>query len=330
MNSSIVIAALFALCPLLNARLTQSSPEQRTVAALEKLAVAVTQWIPASDLDADLPGIPFGNWFKQVVGSRVEVGWQIYECGEIRSAANAIEDWRACVEVSAVLPDDRIVHLMITVGTFKKGLIGAPTFYFCVIERRGELYQVRRLRDLPTELSMPSGPSGPSGGLARGLAAVKLPEVNTPRVRLSGNNANWVMAPVWSGGEFGRVLADEPPPAPAPPRAESASSKATSTAKDSGASADPGPAAWRGDVINKVQPQYPAIARRLNVSGAVSVRVSISEAGMVTEAKAVSGHPLLREAAEQAARQWVFRPATFNGAPVETRRVLMFVFSPPQ
>jgi hypothetical protein len=221
MNSSIVIATLFALCPLpplLNARLTQSPPEQRTVAALEKLAVAVTQWIPASDLDADLPGIPFGNWFKQVVGPRVEVGWQIYECGEIRSAANAIEDWRACVEVSAVLPDDRIVHLMITVGTFKKGLIGAPTFYFCVIDRRGELSQVRRLRDLPTELSMPSGPSG---GLARGLAAVKLPEVNTPRVRLSGNNANWVMAPVWSGEEFGRLMvSDELPPATAPPRRE--------------------------------------------------------------------------------------------------------------
>src|SRR5262249_4231767 len=279
MNSSIVIAILFALCPLLNARWTQSPPEQRTVAGLETQAIAVTQWIPASDLDADLPGIPFGNWFKQVVGPRGGVAWQIYECGEIGSADDAIEDRRACVEVSAVLQDERIVHLMIAVGTFKKGLIGAPTFYFCVIDRKGELYRVRRLRDLPTELSRPSGPSA---SLARRPAAVQLPEVNRPRVRLSGNNANWVMAPVWSGGGFGRMLVgDESPPAPAPPRAESAASMATPASQNSGASADPGPAAWRGDVINKVQPQYPAIARRLNVSGAVSVRVSISAAGQV-------------------------------------------------
>jgi hypothetical protein len=49
----------------------------------------------------------------------------------------------------------------------------------------------------------------------------------------------------------------------------------------------------------------------------------------VTEAKAISGHPLLRDAAVEAALKWVFKPTTVNGVPVKTSMVLHFIFSVP-
>jgi outer membrane biosynthesis protein TonB len=49
----------------------------------------------------------------------------------------------------------------------------------------------------------------------------------------------------------------------------------------------------------------------------------------VTEAGAIGGHPLLRGAAEEAARQWVFKPTMLKGVPVETQVVLTFVFKVP-
>jgi TonB family protein len=83
-------------------------------------------------------------------------------------------------------------------------------------------------------------------------------------------------------------------------------------------------------VIKKAQPRYPPGAKRFNISGPVDVQVTISEAGSVIEAKAISGHSLLRGAAENATRQWVFKPATLNGVPVETQIVLTFVFKVPR
>src|SRR5437773_12109604 len=60
--------------------------------------------------------------------------------------------------------------------------------------------------------------------------------------------------------------------------------------------------------ITKVDPIYPAIARAANISGPVEIEIEVDEAGKVTSARAVSGHPLLRDSAEQAARQWIFKP----------------------
>jgi protein TonB len=60
------------------------------------------------------------------------------------------------------------------------------------------------------------------------------------------------------------------------------------------------------------------------------VQITISVTGRVTAAKAISGHPLLRDAAEAAARQWQFEPTTINGVPMETKLVLTFEFTVPQ
>jgi TonB family protein len=80
--------------------------------------------------------------------------------------------------------------------------------------------------------------------------------------------------------------------------------------------------------IVKIKPDYPMSARKLNAKGKVEVEITISETGLVMEAAAVSGHFAIRNPAVEAARKWVFKPATFNGKPVRVRSVLTFVFGP--
>src|SRR5262245_19014293 len=85
-----------------------------------------------------------------------------------------------------------------------------------------------------------------------------------------------------------------------------------------------------GDVIIKAQPIYPAVAKQINASGEVQVSIVIGENGQVIEAKAIKGHPVLRSAAEDAARKWVFKPTLLDGKPVKQPGTLTFVFmSPP-
>jgi TonB family protein len=73
-------------------------------------------------------------------------------------------------------------------------------------------------------------------------------------------------------------------------------------------------------------PAYPAIARAAHAAGDVAVRVVIDEGGNVIEATAVSGHPLLRAAAYEAARGAKFSPTRVNGEPVTVTGLLVFTF----
>src|SRR5262249_4833111 len=84
----------------------------------------------------------------------------------------------------------------------------------------------------------------------------------------------------------------------------------------------------QGRAINKVNPVYPPSARKLNATGTVQVEVTISEAGLVIDARAISGHLALRSAAVEAARKWVFNPTIFNDTPVRIKGVLTFTFGP--
>src|SRR5215813_12794437 len=301
--------------------------EKQSLSELEKRAVAGIQRILASEIDAELPRIPFANWFRQIVGPEAGVVWQLSECIESANAPpNSTADIRACVEVNTILPDERRVIVMITVGTFKRGMIGAPAFQLGVIEHREELYTVKRLRDLPKLLSAP-------GSLVN-IPAIKLPEVNMPKVRLTTNYALIDLSWPRNDSEPGRLMEIEAPPppkppSPAPPRQRKAAPSKESLEAPGKGLKILGSVTW-GGVISKAQPRYPPSARRFNASGPVDVQVTISEAGRVTEAKATSGHPLLRGAAEEAARQWVFKPATLKGVPVETQIVLTFVFKVPQ
>lgn len=81
-----------------------------------------------------------------------------------------------------------------------------------------------------------------------------------------------------------------------------------------------------GKAITKPQPAYPPIARAAKASGTVTVQILINEDGKVVEARAVSGHPLLRQAAVDAAYQAKFTPTRLEGKPVQVSGVLTYEF----
>jgi protein TonB len=58
----------------------------------------------------------------------------------------------------------------------------------------------------------------------------------------------------------------------------------------------------------------------------VSIEVVIDESGNVISTTIVEGHPLLRQAALEAAQQWKFRPTLLSGAPIKVTGVLIFNF----
>jgi protein TonB len=116
----------------------------------------------------------------------------------------------------------------------------------------------------------------------------------------------------------GGMTGGAPPPPPPPPAAKTP---------------PPVPKTISGGVVNGKatslpKPPYPPAARAVRASGAVNVQVTISESGSVISASAVSGHPLLRAAAEQAARSARFAPTLLSGQPVKVTGVIVYNFVP--
>jgi protein TonB len=282
--------------------------------SFEKQALSLVRATPASDLDAQLPARPFGGWLEQVFGAQAGVVWQLAECGEQITAPGGTErDIPACAEINAILPDGRRVFVAISVGTFKKGLSGKPAFVGAVIQQNDQLFRVRRLYELPEMLRAPvlseNAPATVTKNRIANLPVIAADPVQiiTPSYDLSSQ------AP----GIFGASVQAEPPPPPATQRSPQGLEKVSENVVQSRA-------------ITKAKPAYPPSAKKMNAMGAVEVEITISEQGLVIDAVAVSGHIALRNAAVDAARKWVFKPAIFNGAPVKVKSALTFIFAPSE
>ncbi len=74
------------------------------------------------------------------------------------------------------------------------------------------------------------------------------------------------------------------------------------------------------------QPAYPKAARAGRVTGAVVVNVTVDEEGKIATATAVSGHPLLRATAVEAARNARFEPTLLDDKPVKVSGTLTYNF----
>jgi protein TonB len=72
-----------------------------------------------------------------------------------------------------------------------------------------------------------------------------------------------------------------------------------------------------GEPIRRVEPRYPPLAIQARIGGVVELEGIVGVDGRIHELKVKSGHPLLAPAAVEAVRQWIYRPTTLNGEPVE-------------
>ena len=72
-----------------------------------------------------------------------------------------------------------------------------------------------------------------------------------------------------------------------------------------------------GQIIRRVQPLYPPLARTARIQGPVALHALISREGTIEQLQVLSGHPMLNQAALDAVKQWRFRPYILNGQPIE-------------
>jgi TonB family protein len=80
--------------------------------------------------------------------------------------------------------------------------------------------------------------------------------------------------------------------------------------------------------VSLPKPPYPIAARAVKASGTVSVQVLVDVNGDVVSANPISGHPLLRSAAVQAAKEAKFKPTLVKGEPVKVSGVITYDFVP--
>lgn len=77
-------------------------------------------------------------------------------------------------------------------------------------------------------------------------------------------------------------------------------------------------------------PEYPAAAKAVKAQGAVGVYVTIDEKGNVIAARIMSGHPLLRAAAIEAAKLAKFTPTIVDGEAVKFAGTVTYNFVLPK
>lgn len=129
------------------------------------------------------------------------------------------------------------------------------------------------------------------------------------------------------GGQKSTGDGNGPPAAPPPPP------PVVAKKEEPKPTPPPVPKVVSGGVVNGKatslpKPPYPPAARAVHASGAVSVQVLIDESGRVVSASAVSGHPLLRQAAVSAAQQARFSPTVLSGQPVKVSGIITYNFVP--
>jgi TonB family protein len=116
--------------------------------------------------------------------------------------------------------------------------------------------------------------------------------------------------PGGSGGVIGGIIGSAaPPPKVAVPQKVRVSSEV-----------------MEANVIKRVEPVYPTVARVAKIQGDVRLQATISKTGAIENLRAVSGHPILIQAAMDAVRQWQYKPFLLNGEPTEVESTVIVVF----
>jgi len=80
-------------------------------------------------------------------------------------------------------------------------------------------------------------------------------------------------------------------------------------------------------LVHRVEPDYPALAKDMHLTGTVELQARIGTDGTVQELEVVSGNPILARAAVAAVQQWRYQPTRLDGQPVEVDTHITVTFS---
>lgn len=68
-------------------------------------------------------------------------------------------------------------------------------------------------------------------------------------------------------------------------------------------------------------PEYPELAKRMNITGTVQLELTVTRDGAVKEVRIIGGHPILADALVKAVKEWQYEPG-----PKESQVAVRFVF----
>ncbi len=129
---------------------------------IENRAIRRAKELSIASLERSLPKVTL-EFFLTYEGGGAPIKWEVNHCGEQPRDAvvDCDRDSIMCVEADVALKDGRTATVLVSVGTFKKGPVDAPTVYGVkVTYPGGTIHRMPRLSDLPIELQRPL-PKGP-------------------------------------------------------------------------------------------------------------------------------------------------------------------------
>jgi protein TonB len=80
-------------------------------------------------------------------------------------------------------------------------------------------------------------------------------------------------------------------------------------------------------LIYRVSPDYPDTWKRQGIQGTVHLRATITKEGTVRDVTVVDGVPPLTKSAENAFKQWRYKPTTVDRVPVDVQTAVAISFS---
>ncbi|MCC7156052.1 MAG: energy transducer TonB [Bryobacterales bacterium] len=115
------------------------------------------------------------------------------------------------------------------------------------------------------------------------------------------------------GGVIGSIIGSTPTaaPPPPPPKVQEAPKPVTPKRIVVGGNVQ------QAMLLSQPKPIYPPLAKQARISGTVRFTAIIGKDGSIQNLTLVSGHPLLVQSAQDAVRQWRYKPTLLNGEPVE-------------
>ncbi|MBI2679817.1 MAG: energy transducer TonB [Candidatus Solibacter usitatus] len=165
-----------------------------------------------------------------------------------------------------------------------------------VIPRQFDAGRLMAPKSVPKDIAMiredelPPPSSGVVGGIAGGVAGGAL------------------------GGVIGGIVGSMPSVAPPPPPPVVKQAAPTRIRV--------GGQVQAANLIKQPKPIYPPLAKQARISGVVRFNALIGKDGTIQNLTLVSGHPLLVPSAQEAVKQWLYKPTLLNGEPVEVATVI--------
>jgi periplasmic protein TonB len=113
-----------------------------------------------------------------------------------------------------------------------------------------------------------------------------------------------------------------------PPQADVQASTETTASVTSNAAERVEISRGTADIVSRpVRPDYPLLARQMKVQGSVILQALISKNGAIQNLRVISGPPILAAAAQDAVRQWHFKPHYQGSEAVETQAKITVNFT---